>query len=85
MASHCYSCGNYQNVGGAGLVESYIVRVYRRDEEDPARIAGVVEIVQTGKMRGFSDRDGLCNVVCQKSKNKRRNTKKRAGAGNSNR
>ncbi len=57
-------------------VESYIVRVYRRDEEDPQIIAGMVEVVRTGLVKKFADRDELCGVICRNPGGKKRKVRK---------
>ncbi len=64
-------------------MESYIVRVYRRDEKDPENIVGMVEVVKTGAVKKFADRSELCDVICQRSKEKRRRSKERASDGGS--
>ncbi len=56
-------------------MDSYIVRIYRRDVENPAKITGVVEIVANGEVKNFTDRDGLYRVICRKAKEKRRSEK----------
>jgi len=52
-------------------MESYVVRVYRRDDSDPAKITGIVEVVQTGELEKFADRDELCGVICRRTKGRR--------------
>ena len=59
---------------GSGM-ESYIVRVYRRDGIDPNAVAGMVEIVQTGELKKFAGSDELCGVICQIPKKKQRKIK----------
>jgi hypothetical protein len=44
-------------------VESYIVRVYHRDEQDPALVDGVVEIVVTGEKLAFHDSRELWRIL----------------------
>jgi len=44
-------------------VESYIVRVYHRDEQDPALVDGVVEIVVTGEKLAFHDSGELWRIL----------------------
>ncbi len=34
--------------------DSYIVRIYRRDAENPAVITGLVEVVETGEVKRFA-------------------------------
>lgn len=64
-----------KDIGGGGLMESYIVRVYHRDEKDPAAILGMVEIVQTGVVEKFADWDELYCVICNKPKKRKRRVK----------
>jgi hypothetical protein len=43
--------------------EYFVVRLYRRDAEDPARIEGVVEQVATGKQFAFADAGQLWSIL----------------------
>ena len=45
-------------------MESYIVRIYRRDPEDPQKSAGLVEVVNTEETRPFSDARELVEIIC---------------------
>ncbi len=47
------------------MSESYIVRIYRRSEEDPNTIAGLVEVVATGEVKQFSNSRGLSDLLCR--------------------
>ena len=48
--------------------ESYIVRIYRRDEKDPAGIVGLVEVVESGQTRKFMNLNELGIVLGRKTK-----------------
>jgi hypothetical protein len=44
-------------------VESYIVRVYHRDHQDPTLMKGVVEIVESGEKRAFHASEELWRIL----------------------
>ncbi len=52
-------------------MDSYIVRIYRRDVEDPGKIAGLVEVVGEGEVKKFTDREGLYRVICKEAKKRK--------------
>lgn len=41
-------------------MDTYIVRIYRRDKEG---IAGLVEVVEGGEKRNFTDIEGLLGIL----------------------
>jgi hypothetical protein len=43
--------------------ESYVVRIYRRDQRSSGRIAGTVEIVASGTERSFSSLRELQQIL----------------------
>ncbi|MBI3815210.1 MAG: hypothetical protein HY279_12210 [Nitrospinae bacterium] len=43
-------------------MDNYIVRIYRRDRENPHKVAGLVEVVETGMKRVFTSFDELCEI-----------------------
>jgi hypothetical protein len=43
--------------------ESYIIRVYRREEENARDLVGMVEIVETQEKRPFSNFDELREIL----------------------
>jgi len=45
------------------IVDNYIVRIYRRDEEDLRKIAGIVEQVGTEEKRSFHSLDELWTIL----------------------
>jgi len=45
-------------------LESYIVRIYRRDHEKPVEIAGVVESIEAEKKQSFQNMDELSRILC---------------------
>lgn len=61
--------------GGAGLMESYVVRIYRRDKKEPAHIVGLVEAVKTGEVKTFACGDELSRILCQQTRRVRRKVK----------
>ncbi|MDQ3797453.1 MAG: hypothetical protein M3294_07830 [Pseudomonadota bacterium] len=44
-------------------MESYIVRVYRRNDSDPNYLTGMVESVQDGRRQRFSTMQQLWRIV----------------------
>ena len=44
-------------------MENYIVRIYRRDEDDPHGVTGLVEFVETGEKRTFSRLSELATLL----------------------
>lgn len=43
--------------------ESYIIRVYRREEEDAKSLVGTIEIVETQEKRSFRDFNELKDIL----------------------
>lgn len=62
-------------MGGAGLMESYVVRIYRRDRKEPALIVGLVEAVKTGEVNNFTCGDELSRILCQPTRSVKRKAK----------
>jgi hypothetical protein len=44
-------------------METYIIRIYRRDPDDPVKIAGLVETVGEDEEKVFTSLDELCNTL----------------------
>lgn len=57
-------------------MENYIVRIYRRDQDRPSEIAGLVELVEVEKKQAFKNMDELSQILCSPMKKKRRKRKK---------
>jgi hypothetical protein len=49
-------------------VESYIVRIYRRDEDSQRGLLGQVVDIQTDKESVFSNMDDLMKILCSQDK-----------------
>jgi len=45
-------------------LENYIVRIYRRDHDESAKVAGIVESVETDKKQAFKNMDELAQILC---------------------
>ncbi len=45
-------------------MDSYIVRIYRRDREDTNRVSGVVEWSETREKKSFQGSDELLRILC---------------------
>ncbi len=54
--------------------ESYIVRIYRRDEKDPAAIIGLVEVVGTGQTKKFMNLNELGIALFKKARVKKKHS-----------
>jgi hypothetical protein len=48
---------------GCPAMDNYIVRIYRRDIDDPRRIAGMVEIVDQEEKKAFAGIEELVNIL----------------------
>lgn len=44
-------------------MDNYIIRIYRRDKKDPAKIAGVVEVIGEEGKKGFLDPESLWAIL----------------------
>lgn len=49
-------------------MESYIVRIYRRDERDRHKLSGLVEVAGSDEKRRFSSLDGLGAIMSPEKK-----------------
>jgi len=45
-------------------LENYIVRIYRRDQDKPTEIAGLVELIEAEKKQAFKNMDELSQILC---------------------
>jgi len=57
-------------------LENYIVRIYRRDQDRPSEIAGLVELVEAEKKQAFKNMDELSQILCSPEKKKTPKRKK---------
>ncbi len=60
-------------------MDNYIVRIFRRDDNDPDKISGLVEIVAEEKQRVFSGCDELREILSPTEKLGGQSEKKKAG------
>ncbi len=49
-------------------MESYIIRIYRREKDDLQKIAGVAEIAGIEGMKRFNSLDELLNILLSEKK-----------------
>lgn len=49
---YCVATTGKPHSGGT-LMESYVVRIYRRDAASPQSLVGLVELVEVGKEKAF--------------------------------
>ncbi len=64
-------------------MNSYVIRIYRRDEKNPGKAAGQVEFVEQGHIRSFTCVDELVEILGLKERRapgKRSKLKKKAAA-----
>lgn len=43
--------------------ESYVLRIYRRDDKDPERIRGIVEMIATNEQKAFGSMSELRDIL----------------------
>jgi len=57
--------------------ESYILRIYRVDTEDPKRLAGLVETMDgSGERESFADLEGLARILSDRAGSRKQKTVK---------
>ena len=44
-------------------MDSFLIRIYRRNPDEPEKIVGIVENIATGQRRPFNSLAGLCQAV----------------------
>ena len=59
-------------------MENYIVRIYRRDHDESANVAGIVESVETEKKQAFKNMNELARILCTPKKKSSQKRKKPA-------
>ncbi|MBI5193677.1 MAG: hypothetical protein HZA08_09590 [Nitrospirae bacterium] len=52
------------------IVDNYIVRIYRRDEEDIRKVVGIVEHVGAEEKQAFHSMDELCGILSSQGEGK---------------
>jgi len=52
------------------FTDNYIVRIYRRNAENPQKLIGLVEIVETQEKKSFKNIDELREILNFKHKTK---------------
>lgn len=55
-----------------GVVECYLIHVYRRDAENPLNITGLAENIGTGEKKAFTSIDELMEMLTLTEKKKRK-------------
>ncbi len=62
--------------GSGGIMDSYVIRIYRRGGNDPEKIAGLVEFVEQDETKPFANYDELRQILnqpgCQRQWKKRK-------------
>ncbi len=44
-------------------MDSYVIRIYRRDDKNPEKAAGQVELVERGLIKSFTCMDELAEIL----------------------
>lgn len=44
-------------------MDSYVIRIYRRDAVDPRKCAGLAEVIETEEKKTFKDLDELLGIL----------------------
>ena len=57
---------NVKKVKGFTM-DSYIIRIYRRDPDNPLKPVGMVEVVETSETRAFTQASELVDIICSMS------------------
>ena len=60
-------------------MDSYVIRIYRRDEKNPEHIAGQVEFVEQEETRLFADTGELIRILLSKSRQRKQGKGPRSG------
>jgi len=45
-------------------MENYVIRIYRRDPDDPLKPVGMVEVVETSEKKAFTHASELVDIIC---------------------
>lgn len=53
-------------------IETYIIRVYRRNRDDPRKIAGLVETVGKDEKKAFASQEELLRILNTERKKRKR-------------
>ncbi len=56
-------------------MDSYVIRIYRRDAEDPGNCAGLAEVIETDEKKAFKNLDELLEIL--KAQGRKPSEKKR--------
>jgi hypothetical protein len=44
-------------------MDSYLIRIYRRCPDEPEKVVGIVENIDTGQQHPFNNLAGMCQAV----------------------
>ena len=45
-------------------MESYLIRIYRREKDNPERIVGIIEEIDTKEKHSFKNMSELGKIIC---------------------
>ncbi|MBU4318624.1 MAG: hypothetical protein KKF30_15310 [Proteobacteria bacterium] len=44
-------------------MDSYLIRIYRRSQDEPEKIVGIIEDINSGLKQSFKNLAELCNTI----------------------
>ena len=50
-------------------MDSYVIRIYRRDADDPRKCAGLAEVIETDEKKTFRNLDELLEILKTQARN----------------
>ncbi len=59
-------------------MDSYLVRIYRREKDNPEAIVGTIEKIGAQEIQSFKNLSELSRIITTPKKRKRRTTKKKS-------
>ena len=59
-------------------MDSYLVRIYQREKDNPEAIVGTIEEIGAKKIQSFKNLSELSKVITVPKKRRRRTTKKKS-------
>ncbi|MBW1858014.1 MAG: hypothetical protein JRI42_07070 [Deltaproteobacteria bacterium] len=65
-------------------MDSYLIRIYRRDKENPEAIVGIIEEIGADRKEPFKNISELCDIIVQQRGNKARIKKSSENSDKSN-
>jgi hypothetical protein len=54
---------------GGHAMDSYVIRIYRRDADNPRNCAGLAEVIETDEKKTFKNLDELLEILKTQARN----------------